>query len=113
MADREGEGKRKREVGGEGERGREKGGKEGESESPRRDDQPMAMSATRRTSASTVAKQVFLNWSNVPSDFTLFRTASAEGSGPSCSMPAGPPLFAFFPEYSAKRVNIHVTDEYD
>ena len=100
MADQEGEGKRKKEVGGEGERERErereKGGKEGESESPRRDDQPMAMSAIRRTSASTVAKQVFLNWSNVPSDFTLFRTASAEGSGPSCSMPAGPPLFAFF-----------------
>ena len=34
-----------------------------------------------RTSASTAAKHVFLNWSNVPSDLTLSRTASADGSG--------------------------------
>ena len=38
------------------------------------------------TSASIDARQVFLNWSNVPSDFSLFKTESALGKAPNCSI---------------------------
>ena len=71
-----------------------------------------------RTSASTAAKHVFLNWSNVPSDLTLSRTASADGSGLSrasiCHRYAVV-LYGYAEsgvlKFGASGVNMHVTPE--